>query len=241
MPTLEEQLEEVRSTLEDLRARLKALEQKSSAPRPEKVKDKWDKLGVFSPLVTGIVLAVVAYFLTGSINLALQKQQLELSGARETRELVSSLSSRDTSREEAEATAITLAAFGRPAILPLVNTLESGGEVRRPAAERALQLLGLTHQDETCAALQRVLENRAGVYSWETHAATIRLLGQLACGNSLPAVEDYHRLVAAAFTDEGLKTYTSIIRHDPEFKRDRLPLLQQDLNQSLALLRRAPR
>src|SRR6185295_13009015 len=107
----------------DLEERLEKLE--GELARLKKPPRDWlEILKAAAPLISGVVVAVVGYFLTGSINNAIQKQQLELSNVKEMRQLLLDLSNPDASREQVQATAVTLSAFGRHAVAPLVNLLQ---------------------------------------------------------------------------------------------------------------------
>ena len=94
-------------------ARLSRIEDGLKKLQP-KQKDGWEKLQALTPLVSGILVAVVGYFLTGSVNNAIQRQQLQLSNVKEMRELLAQLNTADSTL--ADSAAFTLSAFGRPAV-----------------------------------------------------------------------------------------------------------------------------
>src|ERR1700683_4192282 len=75
-------------------------------------KDGWDKLQALAPLITGVVLAAIGYLLTGSVNQAVQKSQLQFNYVKEMQDLLVKLGDPKTTLEEAKTTAVGLAAFG---------------------------------------------------------------------------------------------------------------------------------
>jgi hypothetical protein len=106
--------------------------------------------------------------------------------------------------ESAQATALTIGAFGRPAVGPLVTTLATGDEIRRPAAERALRALGLTDSAAVCGPLVRIVDNRSGRFTWLTHLSALRLIGDLECGDARPALARYREVLAAVASPDQL-------------------------------------
>ena len=58
--------------------RLKKLEERLQKVE-KRPKDKWDKFQSLSGIVSGLMVAVVGYFLTGSVNRALQERQFQFS------------------------------------------------------------------------------------------------------------------------------------------------------------------
>jgi hypothetical protein len=209
-------------------------------PERPKPKDFWDKLQTVSVLSSGVIVAIVGFFLTGSVNTAIQKKGLELSSAKEMRELVMTLS-KAKNREEAETAAITLAAFGQFAIPPVVGILQGagGGSVQMLAAEKGLQTIGVVEPDAVCGALAQIVKNRTRLFAWDAHGAAIRLLGNLNCRKSLPDLRDYNQLVQQASKPEGLKKYQGIVREDNALA-DGLPLdLKSDLAQTIKILENA--
>jgi hypothetical protein len=162
----------------------------------KKRKDTWEKFQALSPFVTAVVVAVLGYALNRTVNDALQEQQLLVSNVKEMRELLLQVGSEEVTPEKARTTALTLAAFGRHAIPPLVNILDSGGEVRGPAAEQGLRAVGLTDRKAACDRMVSVAGDVNGLYTWTTHRFAIRLLGELGCEKAAsPAMQDFRDVV----------------------------------------------
>src|SRR5215475_5492024 len=84
-------------------------ESKSETDKP---KDFWDKLQSVSALISGALLALVGYFLTGPVNQTIQKSQLQFNYVKEMEELLAKLGEPKASLEEAKTAAVALAAFG---------------------------------------------------------------------------------------------------------------------------------
>ena len=132
-----------------------------------------------------------------------------------------------TTIPDKESIALVVANFGRYAIAPLLNEIQSGQEGRMTAGERGLQAIGFSDQKGTCHELQRVIENRTQVFSWYTHAAVIRVLRDVDCRAVLPALKRYK----PADTK-------SLYREDPAPSVEDLDRVKQELEKTLQVLRR---
>jgi hypothetical protein len=181
-------------------------------------KDVWERLQATGPLLTGVVVAIIGYWLTDSVNTALKRQELQLSNAREMREALSTLVSDSSTAEQAEVAALTLAAFGAPAVGPLVTALFAGGDVRAPAAEKALRAVGLGDAAAVCGPMIRILDNRTGRFTWLTHLSAIRLIGDLECRDARPVLQRYSRLLDQVRGPDTLAAVSGIV--DPDLPVD---------------------
>ena len=94
-----------------------------------------------------------------------------------------------TDQTSADSNAIALAMYGRFAIVPLLERLQSGGDVAPLAAERGLMLVGSNEPAAACKAFARVLRDPAPRYPWQTHKAVIRLMGMSGCVPGMPALD----------------------------------------------------
>lgn len=192
-----------------------------------------------APYFSGIAVLVVGYLLTGSVNIALQRQQLQLSNAKEIKELLITLAKSNTDSKEVESAALALAAFGSPAIAPLVNILQTAGDIRAPAVANALQAIGLGEPNQVCDYMNRILKNRTGFYTWTTHQQAINLLGYLNCQNSIKTLSKYSDLISSISTEEDLiKRYAIVVRDDPNLTLKSINNIKQDLNHTLEILTR---
>jgi len=215
-------------------ARLGHLEQELKKLQPKR-KDGWEKLQALTPLVSGLLVVIVGYFLTGSVNNAIQRQQLQLSNVKEMRDLLAQLDTADTS--QAEAAAFTLSAFGRPAVPALMAALLSGGEVRAPAAERALRAIGLNDSEAVCVPARKVIDNRTGRFSWLAHLSAIRLLGDLECRGARASVEAYAQALGAVRSPADVSAFASRVDPDPPLDFGAVEQLKTETERTLRILR----
>ena len=214
--------------------RLSRLEEDVKKLQPKR-KDNWEKAQAIAPLVAGLLVAVVSYFLTGSVNNAIQRQQLQLSNVKEMRDLLAQLDTAESN--QADSAAFTLSAFGRPAVSPLMAALLAGGEVRAPAAERALRAIGLNDAAAVCAPARKVLDNRTGRFSWLAHLSVIRLLGDLECRDALASVESYSRALDLVKSQADVSTFASRVDPDPPLDLAAVGQLQAETARTLRILR----
>ncbi|HUI56581.1 MAG TPA: hypothetical protein VLY04_16510 [Bryobacteraceae bacterium] len=203
-------------------------------------KDFWDKLQALSPFVTGVVLAAIGYFLTGSVNKTVQKSQLQFNYVKEMQELLAKLGDSKTTLEEAKTTAVALAAFGSYSIPPLLNEIQSG-ELNRPAAgEYGLRAAALADPANACPALTRVLENRTAAYNWLTDRAAIRILGSAGCPKAQPVLAGYRvRLSAAASSPDGFTAFQATLADEPTVTKETVDQLKSEVGKSMKLLEQA--
>jgi len=154
----------------------------------------------FSPLISGIAVVIVGFFLTGSINTALKERELDLTGAKEMRELIQELATPPTEFEagKLEATAYTLAAFGKSAVLPLLAVLDGGQPNQIDAAVKGLRIIGIAEGEAVCESLVAVIRNRSGLYRSGTHLEVTRVLGDLGCQNACEALSAYEDFLTTA-------------------------------------------
>jgi len=171
--------------LRALDARVGALESKL------KKRDVWDIISTLSPFVTAIVIFIVTFVLKDSVQQALSKEQLHLTGVKDMEEQVLALRKPDVTKDAAMASAMTLAAFGHYAIPSLLSVLELGDDVRAPAAEEALRAIGENEPADTCRPMTRILQDTSGRYFFLTHEAALRVIAAAKCTDARPVVSAY--------------------------------------------------
>ena len=198
-------------------------------------KSKWDVLAIFIPVIQGLLLAVVGYLLTDSVNRVLKERELDLSNVKEMRELIHGLY-KSTDSDEANASALTLTAFRRHAVAPLINALE-GDANQHLAAERALRAMGAVEPILVCSAVARIVANRMQLYAAETHLSAIRLVGSLGCQEAVPALRDFKLAVGDGGLDEAMPRFREIVG-PPEPTKDNLKDVRTELDRSLQRLSR---
>ena len=191
----------------------------------------WYSSELFSSVLSGVVLAVFAFFLTGRLEQAAKERELNIQSAKEMQELLVKISTGN--RDEAEAAAVSLTTYGRYSIPPLIENLQYGPQ-RALAAERGLQALALTNATDVCGELQTVLENRTQRYTAASHVAVIRVLGAANCRSEIPAIREYADLIKRADSSpEGLTEYQQVVR---DATASNVTQAKQDLKNTFRLL-----
>lgn len=230
---------DVATALDDARsteARLAKLEEQLKAP---KRKDVWEKLQAISPLASGLVLALVGYFLTGAVTVRLQQQQLDLSNVKEMRDQLAVMVSQKSQPEDLQAAAFTLSAFGAPAVAPLVGALitaDQFGDNRRNVIADALRTMGLTRPDAVCEPLLKILDNHTGRFRWTVHMVAIQIIGDLECPSAGPAIQCYNDVVSRVAAPSDLPTYAVLVAATPEVDMIAIDQLKQELQRTLRII-----
>lgn len=193
----------------------------------------WDKLKVFAPIISSVLVAFIGIWATQSITGAIERQRLELSHLTAMRELMIKLSNPGVEKAEAEATGVLLGAFGSRAVIPLIHELGKPGEVRPLAAREGLRTAGFKEPVETGKLLIRVLENRQGLFSWETHEEVVRLLGEIGYREALEILTEYKNLLD---TPEGIEKYLKMVREEPKPSVKSIGILHELIQQTIEKL-----
>ncbi len=183
---------DVTSTLVSLRSLISSLPDKEeSAP----LKTFLEKFLV--PLIPGLILFLIGYFLIDSVRQDLNERQLQTTNAVQIKPLLDSLLGRELPKsEEADASALALAGFGRYSVVPLLNVLEAGGESRLSAAKKGLIAAGHIEPRYACRVLISALDDRTQLYSWHSHKELIEIIGRLKCPSATEAFNRYESLLS---------------------------------------------
>jgi hypothetical protein len=197
--------------------RLTKIEGKIDKLSPPKTKDWWDRLQASSTLISSIGAAILAFFLTGSVNQALQQRQFELSAVKEMKESIAALNKPDLSSAEAQTKAAELAAFGRPSVPAFINFLQSDNLETVHGAERGLRLVGSLAPDDVCNQVTSILRNRSGLYTFHTHRRALEIISDLDCYKSLPTVTGYNKALVNRDTLVAIVS-DSIVPEQNEYK-----------------------
>ena len=168
-----------------LQKRVDALESKL------KKRDWVDVLGAFTPFLSAILVAYLAYGLKDSVDQAMAREELHINSVSEMKDLLVTLRKAEVTKEEASAAALTLAAFGHYAIPSLMITLEEADDVRAPAAEQGLEAIAGSEPGPVCTKLQATIAERNGRHHYMTHLAALRLIGIIPCPAAAPALVAY--------------------------------------------------
>ena len=225
-------------SLRSLESRIERLEKPAPAAEPKK-KDMWEIIQVLGSVLTPIIAGILGYSLITTVNLSLQKEQLQLSGAKEMQGLLADLGNPGSSLEKTEASAIALAAYGRFAVVPLINELEAKTLNTQIAAQMGLHAIGVQDHEETCKQLTKAIDNRTRLYSWITHKYSLRLLGELGCWQAIPSLEAYKTLLGSG-SEDSVKTYAKFVSDGNAPTLESVNNLKTEIDRSLEILRAQP-
>jgi len=192
-----------------LEARLKKIE--------EKLEGKGDKgvlawlLEVLKTLLPSVVLALLGFALKDTVDQALREREIQLEAVKEMEKLAPGLRQHklDIVREDAEYEAEQLAAFGRYSVPFFVNLLELGNQNAKVGAQEGLRIVARSEPEPVCASLQTVIRNRTGLYTWQTHWAALRVLGQAGCTRACPEVARFRHSMLS------VENYSLWVSNDP--------------------------
>jgi len=172
-----------------LEERLKKVEEKLSSDKPSGARAL--VLDLVKALLPGIVLAVIGYALNDTVSHALQERQLQLDAIKEMKSLTADLQQQNLTRDQAQAKAAELAAFGEYAEPFFINVEEIGNEYGIAGAEAGLRMVAHSKPQPVCEAVAAVIRNRTGLYKWQTHYAALDVIGAVPCSDSLTDVGFY--------------------------------------------------
>jgi hypothetical protein len=158
--------------------------QKVEKPEKPAGKSGWEILEIVSGVISPIVLAILAYFLTGKITLALEERQVNLNAGKEIQALMVMVMKADEP-QAATAAAVALAAYGEISVSPLTYLLRngsiSGSDSIKEGATEGMRAVALTHPVVVCRAMKSIVDNRTQVYTWENQKTALEFIGQLQC------------------------------------------------------------
>jgi hypothetical protein len=142
----------------------------------------WDKLLPWvQALVTPVVVAVVGWWVSGSLDLAIKQQQADISGVKEMREALADLYAKDPEKAKVDTAADSIAAFGGVAAAPLIEAYNRGGAARPEAAKRGLIAAAVRDKGRVCNVLATVRQSADQSYTSDTHSLANELWGSLKC------------------------------------------------------------
>jgi hypothetical protein len=147
--------------------------------------------------ISPVLLALVGLYFTDTVRMGFERQQLQLANASGMQALLVQLLGEKVSQTEARAAALTLAAFGPPAVAPLITALTDADDVLTPAIEGALRAIGLSEPAAVCGPLMSILEHHTGRYSWLMHRSAIRIIADVRCPEARTLIQTYRQALAA--------------------------------------------
>lgn len=232
---IEGEIGQLKPSLTERLARLEAAA--AAAPRAAPAKGPGARLlawmGAEAPkLLAAVVLLVIGYWIKDSVDLAIKRQQLQLAYSKEMQAHLEHMAEANADRDKIERSAMLLAAYGEPAIIPLLNEARNDG-LRGTAAESGLRFLALTDPDAVCRVLSRVLQNRSRLFGWQGHLRIVRSLGDSGCTGARPELERYRDALRAVAGGAPPDLFAD------EPKADGLQQLQQEVERALERLARS--
>jgi hypothetical protein len=169
-------------------ARLLQLEGQKPPPGPPPEKKPWyarfpwEKVPPWlQAIATPLMVALIGYWLTGSLDLAIKQQQADISGVKEMREALADLYAAEPEKAKVDTAALSMAAFGGVAAGPLLEAYNLGGAARPEAAERGLIAAATRDKVRVCEALAAVKATTGTLYSADTRSFAAKLQGDLGC------------------------------------------------------------
>jgi hypothetical protein len=179
--------------------------------------------------ISPILLALVGLYFTDTVRMGFERQQLQLANASGMQGLLVQLLGDKVSQTDARAAASTLAAFGPPAVAPLVTALADADDVRTPAIEGALRAIGLNNPDAVCRPLLSLLEHQTGRYSWLMHRSAIRVVGDVGCPEARTLLQRYRQ----ALTGGTLNAFDPATEEWKPLPPEIVDLLKTDVDRAL--------
>ena len=179
--------------------------------------------------ISPILLALVGLYFTDTVRMGFERQQLQLANASGMQGLLVQLLGDKVSQTDARAAASTLAAFGPPAVAPLVTALADADDVRTPAIEGALRAIGLNDPEAVCHPLLSMLEHQTGRYSWLMHRSAIRVIGDVGCPEARTLLQTYRQ----ALTSGTLTAFDPATEEWKALPAEIVELLKTDVDRAL--------
>jgi hypothetical protein len=188
-----------RDDVAEVRAIDERLQKVEKSQKPPAGKSGWDILEIITRVLSPVLLALLAYFLTGKITLALQERQVNLNAGKEIQALMVTVM-KANEPDAATAAAVALAAYGEISVPPLTYLLRTGStsasDSIKEGATEGLRAVALTHPGAVCRAMKTIIDNRTQVYTWENHRTAVEFIGQLQCEDGREWLEHYTRELA---------------------------------------------
>ncbi len=237
MTVQEERLARVELELEQLRPslynRLEKLEQAITQPAKKGWTRVFTWMGPALPqLLSSIVVLFIAFAVKDSVDLAVKQQQLQLSYVKEMKEQLEAMAMSEAGLDAVERAAVLVAAFGQPAVMPLMNELRYGGN-RTLGAEAGLRSLAFMNPEAVCKIVPRVVANPVRTLGWEGQMISARILAAGDCSKALPILREQERLLTEARAGKS-ESLGSIVNETPSVTQQKEWL--RSLQESIAIL-----
>ncbi len=137
----------------------------------------------------------MTWAIKNSVNSALKERELEVTTGKAMQDALTKLRASPLNSEEADAAALVLASMGKLSIMFLISEYKSGTVEATIAVEKALFVLGLTHQPELCACLRTVIGDKGQRFRIETYRLAAIQIGKAQCQKSVKELRDFKNLL----------------------------------------------
>ena len=176
--------------LHGVEQKLKDLDTRLSNAQPKK-KDGWDKFQSLSSFLSAIIVLLASLFITNRVEQALKERQLQLANVKEMEQILEKITDVRASPDTVRSASLTLAAYGRYAVPPLIQVMRNNPPEHLAAAMDGLRAVGATEPKVVCQQLTAIINNRTQLYHVEVHQNAVQLLGDINCQGSTRALEMY--------------------------------------------------
>lgn len=188
-------------------------------------------------LLASVVMLVLGFWIKDSVDLAIRQQELQLSFVKEMKEQLEAMAKKEATLEDIERAAVLVAAFGQPAVMPLLNELRYGGN-RALGAESGLRALAFMNTEAVCELVPRVVASPARMLAWEGHMGAARILAAGKCTAALPVLRAHIQVIERVRDGQAPEhELTALASHVPKEVEDRKEWLKV-LHESVAVLSR---
>jgi hypothetical protein len=236
MTDTEQQIAELSARVENvfaIDARLKALDADVRKLKSSGLRDWLQTLG---PYVSGLIVLLVGFWIKDSVTLALEREKLDLSYVTQMREFAKAVDDA-TTQPTADSNAVWLAMYGKHAINPLVERLESG-DVAHLAAERGLMIIGSNDPQAACPVFASILMDKGRRFTWNTQKTMIKVIGQSGCLKAIPVLEVYKSQLTALGSDEKKLARFALRFSEPKgFDGESAGGLSEEIDEALEILK----
>jgi len=204
-----------------LQQRLERLEKKSEEPTKKGIARLVAWMGPALPqLIGSVVILILAFLVKDSVDFAIKQQQLQLSFVKEMKEQLEAMANKNATLADIERAAVLVAAFGQPAVMPLMNEMRYGGN-RAIGAEAGLRSLAFMNQEAVCDIIPRVIASPTRLLDWEGLMVSARVVAAGNCTSALSTLQKHEQILIEAQQDN-IKGLSKIVEIMPVKRQQKL-------------------
>jgi hypothetical protein len=192
------------------------------------------------PFLQAVVVLFVGWWIKDSVTIALTQKQLDLANVKEMRELVQNLLTPNQPLTAYQSAAVALAPFGMYTMGTFIQLEQEGSDNQQLASEAGIRALALKEPKAVAEQLRRIIRNRTGFYTYNTHLFAVRTLGQMDVKEALPELVSYQKYLAGAGSDSlRLATWRQMVSENKEPGELQMKRLIASLEASIDAIRQA--